>query len=126
MKIKVLALKNDFVDGNGDIMPSDANVEFSERILLTKNFSTMTENILGEAKLTRQDNDFYIEDVKIFDDAARQTIIEANLYPAIGGMIKKREGDKVTDFTIEQVCFSVGPNVDPDIKSVKEQLEEQK
>lgn len=122
MKIKVLALKNNFVDGNGDIMPEDANVEFSEKIVLTKNFSLKPEDIVGEAKLVRQNNDFYIEDTKIYDDTVRQTILDAGLYPAIGGMIKKRDGEKVTDFTIDQVCFSVGPNTDPDIKPVKEQL----
>ena len=124
-KIKVFTLKDGFVDKNGHIMPTNAIIGFKQTIPLTKKFSTKVEDILGEASIEREGNDFYIKNIKIFEQDMERAILEANLYPAIGGMIKKREGNNIVDFTIDQVSFSVSPNVDPDIKSVKTQVQEQ-
>ena len=123
--IKVLILDG-VKDQSGEAFSSKAYVEYPQSIVISKDFSNNSVDILGKASLYRQGNEFFIEDIVWYDDTNKYLIEKhAWLYPCVGGKkIEKKEG-KITHFTIDKIGLTLTPNTDERIKSVKAQIEEE-
>lgn len=123
MKLKVLQLDSSRVDRNGHIMSTDACVFYNTRVILVQSFSDSLKDVLGYADLTREGNTFLIENLTLpkVDD----TILKL-LTPAIGGKIVEREGNIIKSLTIDVISLNFHKNEDINIKSIGEQLHEQK
>jgi hypothetical protein len=135
-KILVLKLDDEYVDSQGDILPTNAKIEFDSQVNLVHDFKSDEASLLGTAQLFREGDEFYIKNVDFvrnrFDRDVNKLVKhlesalkEDDVYPAVGGMVRKREDGKVLDFSINMVSFSMTPNTDTRIQSVKKQLEAQ-
>jgi hypothetical protein len=119
MKIKVLILDDNYVDRNNSIMPTNADILFFEDITLTTDFSKP----IGNAKLSREGNEFYIQKIQLIDEFKEQMLL---LVPAVGGSLLERKGNVYTKFKINIVNLQINPNADDRILSIGEQLNLQK
>lgn len=83
-------------------------------------------SIIGE--VTQIDCEEIIKgDIKIYEHSMErysQDVIES-LTPSICGKILEKDGDKITKFEILSVGLCSSKNVDENVKSIKEQLNEQ-
>lgn len=120
MKLKVFEL-NYYLDNSGDMFPPHAIVDFPNTVLITKNFGLRMSDVMGTATLTREGDDFYIENLAISDN---YTDVIKKLTPAISGCYIEKEGNAVVHFAIKEISFTFGENSNPNIKSVQEQLDE--
>lgn len=128
-KILVFKLDDEYVDSAGDVFTRDAQVDFDKDIPIVHNFHSDVSHTLGTAQLFREGDDFFIKNMVLSKEndiaqALAAEITKNEIYPAIGGMMKKREGDKITHFSIDMVSFTPLKNADSRIKSVREQFEE--
>lgn len=125
MEIKVLQLGEE-PDKSGDILPEDAEIEFSNQITLIRNFKqNKARDIIGYANLYRNGDTFYIRNIEIYEDYQE---VFKNLTPAINGKVLAFDDSPnvriIKHFSIDSVSFQLVDNHDPRIKSVEEQLKE--
>lgn len=121
--IKVLILDN-AVDKQGEIFSDKTYVEYPQSIIITKDFSDQIVDCLGKAKLYRQANEFYIDDINWYDSVNEELITKhAYLYPCVGGVKIEKDGDTIVHFSIDKIGLTLSPNSDSRIDSIRTQLE---
>jgi len=128
MKIKVLQLKDE-MDGSGDVMSTNATVEFNSRVSLVKDFSL--KKTIGYADLIREDNNFFITNIQPIvltklsgELLSKDEFIEMIklAVPAVGGKILKRTANVIEHFSISMISLNTSLNSDPEIRSIEGQL----
>lgn len=112
VKLEGIIIEKGALDSNGDKLMIGELSHTYDNLPILETFNK--EKQLGWAKVYKDK-----------DQIKANMILDNNLldlYPAIGGIIKKREGQKITDFQITSVSLSSIPNSDPTIKTLREQI----
>ncbi len=114
-----------------EIVNADKIVNLPADVLLNWNFEHRAnqKNIIGEARVERVAGKIYGE--LLFYSSSGEPSSHPNYplwlssYPCIGGRVLEREGTEIKKFELTEVGVCLGPNVDPNVKTIGEQLKEQ-
>jgi len=123
MKIKVDSFN---IGSDGARISPDCKITFSDWIYLTLDFSAnkSPENIIGTCNNVWKGKDGIYADIEKFEHLDYLNTDE--LYPTIGGIIQKSNQKEnyreITKFKLNEVSLCSSKNVDPAIKSIKDQL----
>jgi len=82
-------------------MPTDAQIEFDNNVVLTHGFSKKMSDVLGRAQLFREGNKFYMSNIQLNTPRGEEVaklLKKVDIFPAIGGLTNKREGKKSCRF----------------------------
>jgi len=118
-------------DKQGDIIDKNCKIDFSELGKVTLNYKEGPENCLGIVNFKKLKTKVKAK-IKFFDEHPMYTDLKAmveagiKLYPAIGGTIERKDGNKITKMKITELALCPNVNVDPNIKPIGKELFDEK
>ena len=108
IKIKGKFLSFEKLNGDGSIIFKDCKINYPEKVPIVWDFNTTAQNVLGNAKIIKEENGLYF-DGELIDQNIGKAIQIASSGLGVGGFynrLKRNDHNKITDMNL---CYISKP-----------------